>query len=339
MKKCFAVCLTAFAISILPAHGHAQGSFLKLGTVLDPTHPTSQALGYFQQEIGNISDSRINIQIFPDSQLGTAREILEGIRFGNIEIGVLSSDMLVSLSPPLSAVSMPYIFRDDSHRFRVLDGPVGRQLLESLENYNLIGLGFLDTGMRNLVTKHQPIKVPEDLKDMRIGKTSDCAEDDCHTLTEQISIRTLTALGARAKSIAWEDIYRTLQSEKLDGWESNESDCLSLNIFETGVVYFTYSRHISIPDVLVVSEIWFDSLSPEMQEALRKAARLTERHQRTLWADFIQEVIVQLEAAGMTFETVAREPFYNAVQPVYLKMYEKLGPEFEELIHAIRAVK
>jgi TRAP-type C4-dicarboxylate transport system substrate-binding protein len=339
MKKYFVVYLTAFAISLLPAYGHAQGSFLKLGTVLDPTHPTSQALRYFQQEIGNMSDSRINIQIFPDSQLGTAQEILEGIRFGNIEIGVLSSEMLVSLSPPLSAVSMPYIFRDDGHRFRVLDGPLGRKLLDSLEKYNLIGLGFLDTGMKNLVTKHQFIKVPKDLKEIPIGRTRNCSEDDCQNPTEQIAIHTLTALGARIEALPWEDVYRTLQSENLAGWESNEPDCLSLSIFETGALYFTYSRHISIPDVLVASKIWFDSLSPQMREAIREAARLTERQQRVLWTNFVQEAIARLEAAGVKFETVAREPFYRAVQPVYSKMYEELGPEFEEVIHAIMAVK
>jgi TRAP-type C4-dicarboxylate transport system substrate-binding protein len=279
------------------------------------------------------------MQVFPDSYLGTAHEILDGLRFGNIEMGILSSDILTSLSPLLSGVSMPYIFRDDTHRFRVWDGPVGVQILNSLEKRNLIGLGFLDTGMRNLVTKQQHIKAPDDLQGMKVGSINDCLEDDCPNLPLQLSRRTLAAMGAVVETIREEEMDEALQSERIAGWESNEPDCISLKIFETGAIYFTYTRHTSIPDVLVASKIWFDRLSPEMQDAIRRAARLTVRHQRILWADFVRESISQLQTAGMRFEIIEREPFFEAVQPVYAEMYEELGLEFEEIVQAIMAVK
>ena len=105
------------------------------------------------------------------------------------------------------------------------------------------------------------------------------------------------------------------------------------------MIYFTYTRHTSIPDVLVASKLWFDRLSPEMQDAIRRAARLTVRRQRILWTDFVQESISQLQTAGMKFEIIEREPFYEAVQPVYTEMYQELGPEFEEVVQAIMAIK
>jgi TRAP-type C4-dicarboxylate transport system substrate-binding protein len=328
-----------FVVSGVATQGEVGSPFVKLGTVLTPEHPTCQSLLFFQQEIGNLSDSQMNIQIFPDAQLGTAYEILEGLRFGNIEMGVLPSDILTSLSPLISAVAMPYIFRNDDHKFHVLDGPVGVQLLGLLEKYNLVGLGFLDTDMKNLVTKQQHIKAPEDFQDMKIGRTSDYPEDDSQNLMLQLSVRTLTAMGAIVEPLSQEEVYKALQSENIDGWESSESNCISLKIFETGATYFTYSRHISIPDVLVVSRIWFDSLSPETQKAIQKAARLTIKRQRKLWANFVRDATTQLEDAGMKFETIDRESFYNAIQPVYAQIYEELGPGFEELIQAIIAVK
>jgi len=338
-KVCFISVVLLVVVLAISAQGNAEPVFIKVGMVLSADHPTYKSLNYFLQEMGKMIDNQINIQVFPDSQLGTAPEIMEGLRFGGIEMGVLSSDMLASLSPLLSVVSMPYIFRDDVHRFQVLDGPVGVRILNSLKERNLIGLGFLDTGMRNLVTEQQHIKTPEDFQGIKIGRTNDCLEDNCQNLMLQLSVSTLTTMGALVEPMSQEEIYAALQSESIDGWESNELGCISLKIFETGATYFTYSKHTSVPDVLVVSKIWFDSLSPRTQNAIRKTARLTLRYQHTLWANFVQDAISQLEAAGMKFETVDRDLFHEAAQPVYTKMYEELGPEFEELVQVIMAVK
>jgi len=340
MKKIdFIIFLLLCVVLVIPVQGHAEALFVKLGTVLKPEHPTCQALTYFQQELRKISGNQIDLQIFPDAQLGAAPTILEGVQFGDIELGVVSSETLVSLAPLLSAVSLPYIFRDDGHRFRVLDGPVGGQLLDSLKQRNLIGLGFFDTGMRNLVTKPRPIKTPADLQNLKIGITRACPDNDGRNLPAQLTVSTFTAMGAVVESLCPEEVYQAFQSDRIDGWEGNEPDCVLLKIVETGAVHFTYSQYSAVPDVLVASKLWFDTLAPEIQQAIRKAARMTVRHQRELWTNVVQDAISQLEAAGMKFETVAREPFYEAVQPVYTKMDEELGPEFAEFVQAIMAVK
>lgn len=319
--------------------GNAEPVCIKVGMAVNADHPTYKSFNAFGQEMREIHDNQIHMQIFPDSRLGSAYEILNGLRFGNIEMGVLSSDILTSLSPLLSVVSLPYIFRDDEHRFRVWDGPVGVQILNSLEKHNLIGLGFFDTGMRNLVTKQQHITTPKDFQDMKVGRIRNCPEDDGQNLLAQLSVNTFAAMGAVVEPMSQEEVYAALQSERIDGWESSEPDCISLKISETGAIYFTYTRHTSVPDILVASRSWFDSLAPEMQNAIRKAARNTIRHQRMRWADFVQESISQLRSAGMKFEIIDREPFYEAVRPIYAKMYAELGLEFEEVVQAIIAVK
>jgi TRAP-type C4-dicarboxylate transport system substrate-binding protein len=338
-RRCFLSLILLFAVLVMPAQGDTEPVLVKLGTVLGIDHPACQSLTYFQRKIGEMLDNPIRIHIFPDSQLGTTHDLLEGLRFGDIEMGILPTDVLASLAPLLSAVSMPYIFRDDGHRFRVLDGPIGIKLLDLLKNNNLIGLGFFDTGMKNVVTKQQHIVKPEHLQGLKIGVITDRPEDDCQNIISQLSGDSLTAQGAVIEPMNPGEVYDAFQSDRIGGWEGTEPECVFFKIFETGAIYFTYTKHTSVPDVLVASKIWFDSLSPEMQHALQKVARLTVRQQRQLWEECVQNAIAQLEAAGMKFEAIDREPFYTAVQPVYTKMYERLGPGFEELVQTIMAVK
>ena len=324
---------------VLPLQARAESSFLKLGSLQPPDHPTSQALLYFQQELGNIFHDRTDIQFFPDAQLGSTQEILEAVRFGNIEIGVLSADALVPLSPLLAAISMPYIFRDEGHRFRLLDGPVGCQLLESLKQNNLICLGFFEADVKNIIATQQHITTPEDFQEKILGKNCISTEKDYQHLIWRISTEAFTVLGTTVETIDSEDVYDALQAGNLDAWEGDELASDRLKIIETGASYFTQSQHTIIPDVLVVSKIWFDTLSPKEQNDIRKAARLTIQRQRKLWKDAVQEATTRLEEAGMIFKFIDREIFYTAVQPVYTQMFEELGSEFENMVQAIRAVK
>ncbi len=316
--------------------GHADSLYVKLGTILETNHPSSQAMRVLQQKAQATPDNQINIQVFPDSRLGTAHDILQGIRFGSIEMGLLSSEILVPLAPYLTAVSMPYIFRDDEHRFHVLDGPVGQQLLDSLQQQNLVGLGFFDTGMKHFVTLKQPLTAPEDFHNVNIGRFGLCCEEEHQNLAWKVSAEALTILGATIEPVQEKDDEE--ESRQFDMWEGNELDFQHVQFPETESLYLTYSKYTMIPDILVVNKPWFDSLQPQIRKELQKAVRQTIQHQRTLWNAMIQEKTLQLEAKGMKFERLEREPFYQASQPVYEHMNNELGADFERLIKAIRTV-
>jgi TRAP-type C4-dicarboxylate transport system substrate-binding protein len=322
-------------VLVMPAWGEDEILPVKLATALSIDHPTCQAMTFLQRELGD----RLRIQIFPDAQLGSPAEILEELRFGNIELGVIPLDMLASLAPQLSVLAMPYIFRDDGHRFRVLDGPLGIKLLDLLAKQNLIGLGFFDTGMYNLITKRRYVMKPEQLQGLKIGVIANCPDKDCQNVIARLIVASLTAQGAVAEPVSPEDVIAALQAERFDGWQGHEADCLVFKFFETGTPYFTYTKSTGIPDVLVASKMWFDALAPGTQKVVQKAANVTIRQQRQLWADLVQNTITQLEAKGMKFETAPRDPFVKIIQPVYAKMYEELGAESEGFVQAIMAVK
>jgi len=171
---------------------------------------------------------------------------------------------------------------------------------------------------------------------MNIARFGLCCEGERQNLAWEVSAEALTILGATIEAVQ-EEVDEE-QSSQFDIWEGNELDFQHLQIPETETLYLTYSKHTIIPDILVVSKSWFDSLQPQVRKELRKAVRQTIQHQRTLWNEMIQETTLRLEAKGMKFERLEREPFYRASQPVYEHMNNELDADFERLIQAIRTV-
>lgn len=305
----------------------AEPPIIKLGSTYGFDYPTSQVLPYFQMELAQLTAGQVSIQLFPNGQLGMARDLVAGLQFGNIELAVLSTETLAAVEPGLAPILLPFLWRDDAHRFHALDGPIGRQLLDTLTHNNLIGLGFLESGTQSLIATQRPIVTPEDVRDLAIGRLNDC-------LVCQASFLNATLL-----PMAKEAIPEAFQNKRITAWEGTEAEYLDFNLSAFGAIFLTSTRHRANPDVLVASKRWFDSLTPETQQALYKAARLTILRQRELWAAFMQAASVRLEQAGVQFTTIDRAAWLAAVQPFYTQMTEQFGPEFAELLATIHAVK
>lgn len=213
-------------------------------------------------------------------------------------------------SRSLQVVSLPFIWRDLDHQHAVLDGPVGERLMKALETSGYTGLAFFDAGFRSITTRVGPVRKPEDLKGLKI-----------RVMESKPLVDTITAFGAVAVPMGQSDVYVALQQKVIDGWENNEPTVLSFNMQEVAP-YFSYTRHTSIPDIMVMSKRLFDSLPPAYQKAVLEAARETVPYQRQIWADYIGDAVAQLEAKGMKFNEVDDiKAFQNKVLHIY-KEYE-----------------
>jgi TRAP-type C4-dicarboxylate transport system substrate-binding protein len=323
-----------------PSLSRAEEMTVKLATTLPVSHPTCQALEGLREAVQQIPDPSMRLAIFPEAQLGPVHELVPGLQFGNIELGILTSDVLAALAPELAVVSLPYVFRSDEQRFRVLDGPIGVRLLSLLEEQNLVGLGFLEADVKNLVTKQQAVTTPADLHGLTIAVTCDCEEPDVEQhKAVQLAVKTMTTLGATTKIVPRSEITAALQSEEYDGWETDKLDCTPGTLADTGANYVALTNHAVVPDILVASKIWFDTLSADSQRALQEAAKIFVRHQRMLWQTCLEEMIADLESRGIRLEPVDREAFAEAVQPVYATLDRDLGSAAADLVQTIRAVK
>jgi tripartite ATP-independent transporter DctP family solute receptor len=284
----------------------------KLASVLPASHPVHQALVMFADKVKEKTKGDVAITVFPAGQLGQEKDYIEGAKLGSIEVTKVSSAPLGQFSKSLQVTSLPFIWKDLNHQHRVADGPVGKRLMADLEKSGFKGLAFFDAGFRNVTTRVGPVRKPEDLKGLKI-----------RVMQSEPLIATINAFGATAVPMGQSEVYVALQQKVIDGWENNEPTVLSFNMQEVAK-YFSYTRHVSIPDILIMSKQVFDSTPPAMQKAILEAAAETIPIQRKIWADYIDKAKSELRAKGMEFNEVDDIGAFQAkAKPVY-KQYEPI---------------
>ena len=293
----------------------------KLASVLPDSHPVHKALVYFADEVGKATKGEVKITVYPAGQLGQEKDYIEGVKMGAIEITKVSSAPLGQFAPSLQVVSLPFIWRNDAHQHAVLDGPIGARLMKDLEKNGFKGLAFFDAGFRNVTTQVGPVKVPADLKGQKI-----------RVMQSKPLIDTINAFGATAVPMGQSDVYVGLQQKVIDGWENNEPTVLTFNMQEVAK-YFSYTRHTSIPDIMVMSKSVFDSTPKNIQTAILNAAAKTVPYQRKIWASYIDDAVKQLKAKGMIFNEVNNiQEFQALAKPIYKEFEPVVGADLIDAI-------
>jgi tripartite ATP-independent transporter DctP family solute receptor len=317
MKKAIVGVLFAAAGLALCTASFAQQKYnWKLASVLPDTHPVHKALVFFADKVKEKTKGAVVITIYPAGQLGQEADFIQGVKQGSIEFTKVSSSPLGQFSPSLQALSLPFIWRDLDHQHKVLGGPIGRKLMADLEKAGFKGLAFFDAGFRSLTTRDKPIRVPADLKGMKI-----------RVMQSKPLIDTINAFGATAVPMGQSEVYVALQQKVIDGWENNEPTVLNYNMQEV-CKYFSYTRHISTPDILVMNKKLFDSLPPDIQKAIMDAAAETVPYQWKVWGEIIDDNIKQLKAKGMIFNEVDNiKDFQAVVKPIYQGYEKDLGAD------------
>jgi TRAP-type C4-dicarboxylate transport system substrate-binding protein len=179
-----------------------------------------------------------------------------------------------------------------------------------------------------VMTKNGPIECPADLDGKKI-----------RVMPSRLMIDTLNAMGASATDMAQGEVYSALQTGLLDGWENNPPTCLSFKMYETGCTHFAWTRHLAIPDVMLLNKDYFTQLTEQEKQWVTQAARDTVSEQRRLWNEGEQQAVARLREANMTFNEVDMAAFRSAVASVYAKYYEKYGATFKQTCEEIRSVQ
>jgi tripartite ATP-independent transporter DctP family solute receptor len=211
---------------------------------------------------------------------------------------------------------------DREHSYRVLDGEVGNELLESGIDYWLKGLTFYDAGCRSFYTKDRPIMKPEDLSGLKI-----------RVMKSPTAVNMIRAMGGSPTPISWGELYTALQGGVVDGAENNPPSFYLSHHYEV-CKYYTINEHTSVPDVLLISTIIWEQLTREEQDWLREAARESAVVQREYWAESEKESLEAVRKAGVEVLYPPKEPFAESIQSMY-KEYEA-DPEIRDLITRIR---
>ncbi len=183
---------------------------LKLAHGLDVSHPVHLAMVHMADRLAETSGGQMRVEIHPSGQLGEERELIEMLQIGSIAMTKVSASPLESFVPEMAVFSIPYVFRNNAHLWRVLDGEIGRALLLAGERYYLRGLCYYDAGPRNFYTTGTAVRSPEDLSGLKIRVQQSIT-----------STRMVRALGGSATPIDWGELYSALQQGVVDGAENN----------------------------------------------------------------------------------------------------------------------
>jgi len=298
---------------------------IKLAHGLNPKHPVHMAMEFMAERVLEKSGGRLRIDIYPSEQLGSERECLELLQIGSLGMTKVSCSVLEGFVPAMSILSLPYIFLDEEHRFKVLEGEIGRKLLLEGEKFWLRGLCYYDAGSRSFYTKNKPILSPSDLDGMKV-----------RTQESPTSMRMVQVLGGSPTPIAWGELYSALQQGVVDGAENNPPSFFLSRHFEV-CKFYSLDEHTGVPDVLIIStKIWHE-LTPELQEMLQEAACESEQHQKILWKKATQNALEQVQKAGVKIYYPDKDLFAAKVKSIY-EAY-KTKPEIYQLIQQIKAVQ
>ena len=260
---------------------------LRLGHGLSTGHSVHQGMVFFGDKLEEISGGRFKVQIYPSQQLGSERLLIELLQIGSLDMTKTSAAVLENFSPSIKVFGIPYLFRGREHVFRVLDGPVGKELLNGTEKYWLKGLGYYDSGSRSFYTIDQPLEKPEDLNGLKI-----------RVQESQTAIDMVKSLGGSPTPISWGELYTALQQGVVDGAENNPPSFFLSRHYEV-CKFYTIDEHTVIPDVVLMSTHIWNTLSEQEQNWIQEAMDLSIVEQRKLWNASEQQSLEAVKAAGV----------------------------------------
>lgn len=294
----------SFVLRNQTSSGSQGKTVLKLGHGLDQSHPVHLGMVYMSEKLDSLSGGSVELQIFPNGQLGNETESIEQLQRGALAMTKVSAAIMEGFLPELSVFSLPYVFRDEAHYWRVLKSPLGKKLLTLTAKVGLRGLCYYDSGSRNFYTINKPILHPDDLIGQKI-----------RVMKSKTSMDMIEILGGSPTPIPWGELYTALQQNMVDGAENNPPSFYTNRHFEV-CKYFSFDGHTRIPDMLFVSEPVWNGLSPQEQLWVQQAADLSMEYQRVLWMKMTEESIEAVKKEGVEVFYPDLEPFVQKVKPM-----------------------
>ena len=296
------------ALVIAVASASAFAREFRAADTQNEDYPTVQALRYMGRLISERTNGRLQIRVFHSNQLGEEKETIEQTRVGAIDLNRTNVALVGTFVPAMNVLAMPFLFRSIDHLQKVLDGPIGTEILNSFEPYGFVGLTFYDSGARSIYNSVRPVRTLDDLKGLRI-----------RVQQSELMSSMIRSLGAEPVELPYGQVLTGLATKLIDGAENNWPSFITTDHYKYAGFY-TLTEHTMSPEVLVMSLKAWQSLSPEDQKIFREAALKSSHFMREKWRDLEERSRQQAEAAGVTIiKDFDRKPFEAAMAALYEK--------------------
>jgi tripartite ATP-independent transporter DctP family solute receptor len=315
----FCTALAAVATSAVLAQ---QPITLRMGHILNDTSLYHQSAMLFNDALAKNSGGRLKVQVFPNGTIGFERDLIEGMRLGTIDAGVITSAPISGFEPRMMVLDLPFIFKTREGAFKVMDGEVGKRLFGYMEAQNLKGLAFFDAGWRTVVSTKKAMVKPEDYPGSRF-----------RVLENPLYVSTFRSLGVNATPMNFGEVYTGLRQGTIDSLDLPIYVVHSAKFYEVAK-YMALTEHMLTPVVLMMSNAKFKSLPADLQEIVVKTAQEVTPLQRKLAEDTNADLLNKLRAQKMEIVPVTdKRAFQDKMQNVYKEFEGKIG---KDLIQAVQ---
>jgi len=254
------------------------------------------------------TNGAIRIEVYANSVLGDEKTTIEQTQAGDIHFIRVGLNPLSAINPVMNALAMPFLFRDRDHMFKVLDGPIGQELMESLQRQNLLGLCWLDAGFRNFYNARREVRTPADMAGLKIRVQESALMMDM-----------VRYLGAQPTPMAYGEVYSGIQNGIIDGAENNWPSYITAAHYEVAK-FFTVNGHMSSPEMILINTGVWNSLSDAEKRIVKEGALEGARVERAAWLDAEKKYEAQARASGNTITDITpaeKQLFADALAPLY----------------------
>src|SRR2546428_8269478 len=268
----------------------AQQKLVLKATDVHPLgYPPVEAVVAMGKKLEAAADGRISIQMFPSMQLGGEKEMIEQAQVGALQIARISVGPMGPLVPEFDVFNLPFVFRDGAHMEKVIDGPIGDELLKKLSDHPtgaLIGLCWMNAGTRNVYNSKKPIRSIDDLKGLKI-----------RMMGNPVFVDTMNALGGNGVAMGFDQLVNAMQTGVVDGAENNYPSYATGQHYRYAK-YYSLTGHLMIPELLVFSKRTWQTLSKDDQDLIMKVSKEAQLEHRKLWYAMEEKSIAQMKEAG-----------------------------------------
>ncbi len=320
--------LVGSALSLaLAATAQADTISLKLGHVAPEAQPYAKAAVKFAELVKEYTGGNVEVQIFPNSLLGDQRDLLEGLQLGSVDIALTSSAVLSGFMPRVQVFDLPFMFRDAQHVYKVVDGPLAKEIYAGDEAKKLKVIATWENGFRDISNNKHPIEKPDDMKGIKI-----------RVMENKLYIEMFKALGAEPTPMARGELFTALQTGIVDAQDNPIGQTYTSRFYEVQK-FITLSGHTYSPEPMVFSLAKWNKIPADYQAAILKASAEAGKYNRELDATLQQDYIKKSEEKGMAVTILSpdqKKMFQDKMKPVWDMFEEKIG---KDLIQKIQDTK
>ncbi len=314
---CIATMATLGA-SVPAAFAQPARTVIKLGwaTADNPHDPAALGANAFKAALEASTKGAIEVQLYPNRQLGDEKPMIEGLRFGTVDSAVITNAVVAQLEPAYTLNDLPFIYTDEAHVRKVLDGKVGVELARKLDAKGISTLGYFEAGFRNMINNKKPITVPGDVSGVKF-----------RVMQSPVYIDMFNSLGGSAVPMAWGETFTAVQQGMIDGLELPLNTIDSLKVYEV-TKYLSQTNHTFTVLELLISKRTMAKLTEDQRKAVVEAGKVATAQQRKANSEQTARMIGILKGKGMTVNAV-NDPaaFRKAVAPMYEKYRAAIGSD------------